>query len=472
MLRLTVLYIFVGGLMLLSVRRWFLALCGLMFLTVLIQHPSMPREMAGIQGLNPWNATFFVIFVSWMINRRFESGRSSASPRLLVGFAAFSAMLILTGLFAITDVPALQGDGGARYTARDIFVDTVINPMKYLLVGVMFFDGATTRERVKQALFAGVGSGLCYAAMMYKTLKLGVFTMDYSAARRATDKLVGLYANDMAEVLAFTLWAAVLLGLMIDRNWLRAVWLLAVVAVVPAFFALKSRAGMLAFSMTAMVLGLLKWRRILFAMPVALLLTVAFAPDVVDRVTTGIHAESAGENDWEAISAGRVTYLWPAALEQISHSPIFGHGRYAILRTGAFDTILDAVGRVPTHPHNSYLEVLLDAGVVGLLTCLAVMFGLTRAAWMLLRERNDRLITAVGAVAMIAVVTELSAGIAGSSFYPTQSAVPYLCVWGVAMRLATEKVVQTADSAQRCMAAFSTNQPMVPAMYQSSGELA
>jgi hypothetical protein len=34
------------------------------------------------------------------------------------------------------------------------------------------------------------------------------------------------------------------------------------------------------------------------------------------------------------------------------------------------------------------------------------------------------------------VVTELTAGIAGSSFFLTQSTVPYLCVWGMALRVA------------------------------------
>ncbi len=444
MLRLTVLYLFVAGLMALSVRRWFLALCGLLFLTVMMQNPNMPREMAGIKGMNPWNATFLVILVSWALTRRADPQRAPTSQRALLLLSLYVAMLIITGLIAAGDADAFQSEGGEPRSVMDVVVDCIINPLKYLMVGVLFYDGATTRRRVKQAIFAAVGSGMCYSLMMYKTLKMGVFTMDYSSARRATDKLVGLYANDMAEVLAFTLWAGLLALFLLDRKTLQSAWLFALAVVVPTFLALKSRAGFLACCVTGVVLGLLKWRKILIAIPVMLLGVVAFAPDVVDRVMTGVGVEAAGNNDWDAISAGRTTYLWPPTLEQISRSPIVGHGRFAILRTELYDRIIAAGGGVPTHPHNSYFEVLLDAGVIGLAICLSCMWGLFRSSYVLLRERDDRLITALGAIALIGILCELSAGVAGSSFYPTQSAVPYLCVWGVAMRVLTERAAAMA----------------------------
>lgn len=460
MLRLTVLYLFVAGLMVTSVRRWYLALCGLLFLTVLMQNPNMPREIAGIQGLNPWNATLLVILVAWVMTRGADPRRAPTSQRTLLMFSLYVALLIVMGLVAAGDAHSFKGEGNEAKSTTDVIVDCIINPLKYLAVGVLFFDGATTRKRVQQAIFAAVGSGMCYALMMYKTLKMGVFTMDYSAARRATDKLVGLYANDMAEVLAFTLWAGVVAVLLLERKSLRAGWLFALAVVLPTFLALKSRAGFLACCMTGLVLGALRWRRILIAFPVMILGVAVFAPDVVHRVMTGVEVDAAGDNDWDAISAGRTTYLWPPALEQIAESPIVGHGRFAILRTELFDRIIAAGGRVPTHPHNSYLEILLDGGVIGLAICLSCMWGLTRSSWMLLRDRDDRLMTVLGAVAMIGILCELSAGVAGSSFYPSQSAVPYMCVWGVTMRVVTERVAKFATSRRTAAAIPATHAPL------------
>ncbi|MBX3394879.1 MAG: O-antigen ligase family protein [Phycisphaerae bacterium] len=464
MLRLTLLYLFVCGLAVVAVRRWFLALCGLVFLTVLTQHPNMPREIAGIQGLNPWNASFLAIFSMWILTRHNDPPRAQTPPRVALIVLSYASVLTLTGLTAVMDSDSMHADGRAIASARDVFVETIINPMKYLMVGIMFYDGATTRLRVKQAVFTAVGSGAAYAALMYKSLKTGVFTMDYSAARRATDKLVGLYANDMGEVLAFTLWAGLIAVLLIQRHWLKFGWLLANAAVVPCFAVLKSRAGFLAFCATGLVLGVLKWRRILLALPIVLLSVVVFAPNVVDRVMTGVASDGIADSDWDAISAGRTTYLWPAALNQFVDSPIFGRGRFTILRTGMYDAIYDVAGGVPTHPHNSYLEMLIDAGVIGLAICLISMAGLARSGLALMRQRYDPLMTAVGAIGLIGVVTELSAGVAGSSFYPGQSAVPYLCIWGVLLRAVVEKSAQAAGRRRACLIPTSTEMHSSPAM--------
>lgn len=467
MLRLTLLYLFVCGLAVVAVRRWFLALCGLVFLTVLTQHPNMPREIAGIQGLNPWNAAFLAIFSMWALTRRNDPSRADTPPRVALVFIAYTVVLTLTGLTAIMDSSSIHTDSRAIASARDVFVETIINPMKYLMVGIMFYDGATTRQRVKQAVFAAVGSGVAYAALMYKSLKAGVFTMDYSAARRATDKLVGLYANDMGEVLAFTLWAGLIAVLLIQRHWLKFGWLLATATVIPCFAALKSRAGFLAFCATGFVLGVLKWRRILVALPIVLLAVVVFAPGVVDRVMTGIAGEGTADADWDAISAGRTTYIWPAALNQFADSPMIGRGRYTILRTGMYDAIYDVAGSVPTHPHNSYLEILIDAGVIGLSICLIGMAGIARAGFTLMRHRHDPLMTAVGAIGLIGVVTELSAGVAGSSFYPGQSAVPYLCVWGVLLRAVVDLSARTANARRVGPTLTTTEFRASPAMSNS-----
>jgi len=104
---------------------------------------------------------------------------------------------------------------------------------------------------------------------------------------------------------------------------------------------------------------------------------------------------------------------------------------------------------VPQHPHSAYLEVLLDAGGVGLGICIACFIGLMYVGWQLLRYPYDSLIRVVGAIGLVAVATEMSAAIAGSSFYPTQSAVPYLCVWGVMLRVRHEQIAFQRRAAEQ-----------------------
>ncbi len=436
MIRLTVLYLFLAALFAVALRYWFAALCGLVLLTVFTQHPSMPTNMFGIQGLNPWNAAFLAVVISWLLHRRYDPPRAPVSPRFVALLSLFLVLVITSGLVAAFDHDSIQGPAGEKLGFADVLVDTIINPLKYLMVGFLFFDGARTRERAKMALATAVGSGLCYAFLLFKTLKGRVFTIDFEDARRMTDKLVGLFANDLAELFAFTVWAGLFLLILFPRAWQRALWLSCVATVVPPFLALKSRSGFLSFCVIGAVLGALRWRKILVLLPVAVLVAVMAAPDVRERMLMGV-GDQEEETSWDEVSAGRVTNIWPPVLAQIGRSPVIGHGRLAILRETCYEEVLEGERYVPSHPHCSYLEILLDAGLVGLLICLVCSCGLIRIAWLLMRS-SDSLGLVLGSCAMAAAVAELSAGLTGSSFYPSQSSVPYLCIWGCALAMYTE----------------------------------
>jgi O-antigen ligase len=443
MIRLTILYLFVGTVMIVSVRRWYVGLCGLVFLTVLTQHPSMPTKMIGVPGLNPWNATLLVVTICWLINRRFDPPRVPTSRTTWLLISLYTLLVITSGLAATYQSATSKTVLSARFAPFEVIVETIINPLKYLMVGVLFFDGARTRKRARMALYCAIGSGLLYSLLMFKSMKLGVFTIDYQAARRLTDKLVGLFANDLAELFAFTLWAGIIAAFVMNKGWRRLAWIGLILSIVPTFVSLKSRAGFLAFAMTGVILATMRWRKIFLLLPLGAACVVMIAPKVVDRVLTGVGGRSENAesgNDLDEISAGRVTNLWPPVIDQIAKSPWFGHGRFAILSTPAADEIRSREGSLPHHPHNSYLEILIDAGIFGLLIGLTCAGALLIVSGSLMRLRGDPLITALGAAGFAAMTCELTAGIAGSSFFPTQSSVPYLCVWGVALRVHAERV--------------------------------
>src|SRR5262249_18831258 len=110
------------------------------------------------------------------------------------------------------------------------------------------------------------------------------------------------------------------------------------------------------------------WRRdiktaILFGVLAACAL-LALPEAVYDRVSTGFGQDAPGGTD--TLSAGRIDHIWLPLLPEIAGSPIWGHGLSSLpwsepLPMGPGVAIL-AVG----HPHNAYLQALLDMGVVGL----------------------------------------------------------------------------------------------------------
>lgn len=438
-----------GVLVILAVRRWYLALLGLVVLTPLTEYWAMPRKLFGVQGLNPWNAAFLAIGLAFFLGRRPEE-RGSPAGRGLVALAVLEAVLIAaTGLAGTLDAGSVKSPIYAEWlTASGMLVDGVINPLKYFLVAVLVYLGTVDRERARLALAAAVGSGLVYAALVFRTMKLRIFTLAWDEVRDLCGKMVGIHPNDLARPLAFTLLAALMLAPLLAKRWQRFLLLSGAAAAVPCFLGMMSRGGFLAFCMAVVVLGVLRWRKLLLLFPLGVVLVVALKPSVAERALMGV--ERGGpyvrSHDWDEISAGRITKLWPPVLDQIGRSPLIGHGRYAIVRERCYEQILLLEGSVPSHPHNAYLEVLLDGGVAGLAVCLLLMALVTRASLSLMREREDLLLSRAGAISLAGVVVVMTSSLSGHSFFPNQATVPFLVVWGVALRLRDDARAAAAEA--------------------------
>ena len=65
MIRLTLLWMFIAFVGLYAWKDWYKALCGLILLMGVIEHPDMPRTMFGIQGLNPWNILCIMVLMGF-----------------------------------------------------------------------------------------------------------------------------------------------------------------------------------------------------------------------------------------------------------------------------------------------------------------------------------------------------------------------------------------------------------------------
>lgn len=409
-------------------KDWYKALCMLLVLTVFSQRPDMPRYLFDIPGMSPWNLCFAIVLVFWVAQRHMGPARAAASHGASTIFMLYMLLIVVTGLVATIDARSASGN---QFDAQGFFIDGVVNPFKYAFMGYLFFEGAVTRKRVTMGLLCVVGGDLIYGLMMFKTMGPRVFTINYIDARRLTDKLIGLYANDIAQVLAFAIWAALLIALVLRKRWMRRLAFFLAAITFPPFISLKSRAGYVGLLTSGVLLGALRYRIILILLPLGVGTVWLCMASVRDRfLMTGTPGEE--------ITAGRMTELWPPVIRQIPQSPIWGHGRFGILRAHCYQVMVDEGIEVPLHPHNAYLEMLLDAGVLGMGICLAGMIGLTRASWGLSKMKDDPLVSTTGLVSLMAIATIMTVGLSGASFYPVQSTLPYICLWGAVMRMWTE----------------------------------
>jgi O-antigen ligase len=94
---------------------------------------------------------------------------------------------------------------------------------------------------------------------------------------------------------------------------------------------------------------------------------------VVSRMSLGL----VGGADVNEFSAGRMNDIWIPLFPELFKSPIWGNGLDSIMWSRAMWTDQMAV---VTHPHNAYMQAILDMGLVGMALLLAFYWHVYRSA--------------------------------------------------------------------------------------------
>lgn len=419
-IRAIALFVVVGGLCIYAWRDWFLSLCGLILLMAVIEHDSMPKAVLGISGLNPWNVLFLVISLAWMTGRRSE-GLTWDMPWLVKMLLFMYLVVVLVGLVRFIF--------NLGYCRLFLIVDFWINPLKFALVGILLFDGCRTRRRLLIAIVCLLSMYALIAVQVVRRLPASsVLHADSSinSTRNACSK-IGYSAVDMSAMLAGVSWGILAVLPVVKPRKYRPL-VLAVAGIV--FFGQMltgGRAGYLAWVGTGLTLCLLKWRRYLILIPVLVLLFSAMFPGAVERMLHGFGVtDVAGESttDNYAVSSGRLL-VWPYVIDKFGQSPLIGFGRMSMHTTGLRDQMAMKGYSDFGHPHNMYLETLLDNGMLGSLPILTFWIIMAVYAGRLFRSGNP-LYSAVGGLVLSLVMAQLIAGIGAQHFYPEEST---LGVW-------------------------------------------
>jgi hypothetical protein len=175
-------------------------------------------------------------------------------------------------------------------------------------------------------------------------------------------------------------------------------------------------------------------------MPVAAILLLTLLPGVSERLFKGF-ADRQGAMEVEAdesqITSGR-NQIWPFVLATIKQAPLIGYGRLAMNRLGLDRFLKEELGEDFAHPHNAYLEVLLDSGFVGLLLVIPFYLLVLWKSAVLFVNRPDTTAAAVGGVTLALVVALMIAGAGSQTFYPREGAVGMWAAVGLMLRIATD----------------------------------
>ena len=465
-MRIAALYILVLCLAIYAWRNHFIAICGLILLTAVMQRKEFPTAILGIQGMNPWNMLFAVVVVAWFTMRQVDGRRWDLNGRatgLLICFVLALTITIARGYFAGAHSGPLHGHGALTY-----FSDHLINPLKFLLLGVMMYDSCRSRRQVYIALLTLVSVFVFWALMTIRFIPFGTLTGDgdFMRYRHRFDREIGLYATDMGMIFAGGFWT-ILACWAIVKKWRYRVAMLGSAGLVLIGLALTySRGGYLTLLGVGLLFAMVSWRWLLLGIPIGALVAGVVLPNAANRLATGFSVQNAagvGVTNMDEVTSGRMTYLWPSAIAEISERPIFGAGRLAILHTPMFDEVTAYTGgSCPNHPHNAYLELLMDAGIVGTLLIAPIYLGILLIGAQLLRAKDDPLARAVGGATLACTGMLVVAGLGSQTFFGTQ--ISTISLWitaALAARMWTER--RTAWTLQRRYAATRSVLPRVQA---------
>jgi O-antigen ligase len=352
-------------------RDFRIGVVSLILLLPISRSYVFPHTMLGITGLNPFNLLLVGTLGSFLLHGLFDGSLRRFVPRPLLWL--YIVPILIAGVMGsrhLDEIPPYLFKGLVDFdNVTGYFRDLMVKPLVMVIFAMLVGAAASRSEKPEKFLIPTLISMWVMVALVFVFVLLHGLSLREMASSESREFLsaLGMHANELGRLYAAA-YALLLFTWVESKSPGFRLALLASMALVTVALVLTfSRGAFLGFILVNVLF--LLWRRnaktlILFGLLAAAVFLLL--PDAVyDRVTTGF-GRGYGSGS-VAISAGRIEYIWLPLLPEIPRSPIYGHGLGSILwseamRRGAGVTML-AVG----HPHNAYLQALLDMGIAGLI---------------------------------------------------------------------------------------------------------
>lgn len=428
-------------------RNWFASLCATIVFMAFMQHPDMIKikNLGGIQGLNLWNILMLAVLLCWWSSRRVH-GLEWDMPTLLKRLLLLYFIVITVGVVRLLADPA--GLEGSRtmpgVSSTSMVSEYFVNSIKWVLPGLLLFDSCRSRRQVIIGLASILALYFLLAAQVIKHVPLSYAAADNfnHVAYKLVQQSVGYNRVTLSMMLGGASWAMIAMLPLAETQRQRFA-ILGCAGIIALGQALTGgRSGYVGWAVVGLVLCLVRWRRLLVLIPIAVAGVCLLLPGVRDRMLQGISGggnTAAGADAYEMTSGRNIA--WPYVVRKIQEGPFFGFGRVAMMTAGVYQRILDDTdgGEAFPHPHNAYLEILLDSGLIGFLVVVPFYVVVLRHGFRLFLDRSDPLYGAVGGVCCALVLALLVAAMGGETFYPREGAVGMWAAMGVMLRVSVER---------------------------------
>jgi O-antigen ligase len=376
-----------------------------------------PHALMGVTGLNPANLLLAATLASCFLKIGLQGAGALLDRRLvwLYALPVFAAAAI-GAPHAGEIIPYFYERELIHFTSWPGYLrDILIRPSLLVVVGLLLGAAAVHSQKPERFLIP-IGISVWLMALVVigfvaaSGVRIGALA---DASQREFFSELGIHANSLGRVFAAA-YALLLFPWWETRRAGLKLFLFCTIGVLSfALLVTFSRGAFVGFILINLLF--LVWKFNLRLLGLALLGLVVAAmvmPEyVIGRVTVGFDTGDAND-----VSAGRVDGIWLPLLPELFRSPVWGNGLGSVM----WSLPMQIGAMLPvTHPHNAYLEALLDMGLVGLVLMLAYFWHVWRRlrqlggnAWLSPEMRGFF----QGAAA--ALLCFLVTGMAGSSLRP------------------------------------------------------
>jgi len=431
-----------------------------------MEHPDMPRAIMGVPGFNLWNILLISVCLAWLKDKRLKQLHWDA-PKHIQRLLIFYFFVVLVGF-----VRLIHDDGGVadylELTGKptdSILTQTneyLFNTVKFTIPGLLLFSGCRTRSKFMLATASIMVLYFVIALLVIKQMKLGAFIMSGDDLQEKAHKVlplnVGYHRVNLSMMLSGFAWALYSYRELFSKGVIRNLLLLACAIAVVAMASTGGRMGYVTWGALALGFAVTRWRKLLLVVPAVVLVVLFYMPSVVDRMTFGFvddggsnpaYAEdqytSSGANLYD-VTSGRIL-AWPLVTDKILEAPLVGYGREAMRNTGISTEMFltYGAGDALAHPHNAYLQWILDNGIIGFIIIILFYSAILKCSYSLFRDSRSPIFTAIGGICLSLMGALLIASIGSQTFYPREGAVGMWCAMGLMLRVFVERAKWDAD---------------------------
>jgi O-antigen ligase len=444
MIRLSALAIYVIGAALYASKDWYKSLCALILLMAVVEHPDMPKTILGIQGLNPWNLLLMAVVAGWASARSKEKLKWDLPAHITVMLALYFGVIIVGFVRMMLNRDYLDE------SALSLTSEYLVNTLKWVIPGLLLYDGCRTRERFRMAMLCVLGVYVLLGVQVIRWMPLSAAVSGDSLSERSLKILVnevGYHRVNISSMLAGAAWAVFAGRALAESGKQNAAILVASVVTLFGQALTGGRAGYVTFAGVGFVLCVLRWRRYLLLAPVAVVAILIIAPGVAERMLEGfspstrsvptrvqqVQGSDAGADAY-TITAGR-NLIWPYVIGKIADRPWIGYGRLAMVRTGLTHFLSTQLDEGFSHPHNAYLEMLFDNGIVGFVLVMPFYALLLLRSFTLFRDSRSPVFVAVGGATAAMILGLLIASLGSQTFYPREGWMGMWCLMFLLLRV-------------------------------------